>query len=205
MITYLMLILALSLDTFMASLSYEANKIKIPLSSNFVISLICTLMLIISLVFGNILNSIIPHYILKWISFFILFGIGAFKIFDSRIKHYIQKQDFKSKKVNFSFCNLKFILQIYSDYPKADQDNSKTLSIVEAISLSLALSIDGLSAGLAYHAALSDIFMVFILGLTINMLFIFLSKLISYFTRKTDFDFSLIGGFIFIVLAFLRI
>ena len=39
MITYLTLILALSLDTFMAALSYETSKIKIPFKSNLVISL----------------------------------------------------------------------------------------------------------------------------------------------------------------------
>lgn len=205
MITYITLILALSLDTFMAALSYETSKIKIPFKSNFTISLICALVLMISLIFGNVLGTIIPDFILKWISFTILFGIGAFKVFDGQIKRYIQKQDFQSKKLNFSFCNLKFILQIYSDYPKADKDDSKSLSVIEAISLALALSIDGLSAGLAFHAELINIIWIFILCLIINIAFIFLTKVIVLIVRKKEFDFSLIGGFIFIVLAFFRL
>ena len=68
MAIYLSLILALSLDTFMAALSYEANKIKIPISSNFIISLICALFLFISLLLGNVLNLFIPEFILKWFS-----------------------------------------------------------------------------------------------------------------------------------------
>lgn len=48
MFIYLSLILALSLDTFMAALSYETNKIKIPISSNLIISFICALVLFIA-------------------------------------------------------------------------------------------------------------------------------------------------------------
>ena len=203
MITFLILILALSLDTFMAALSYETDKIKIPISSNFVISFICSLVLIISLSLGSLLDNFISHDVLKWISFSILFFIGSFKIFDSQIKKYIQKQKFKTRKMYFSVCNLKFILQIYSDYPTADQDKSKTLSIVEAISLSLALSIDGLSAGLAFQTDYNMIFIVFITCLVVNIVFILLAKLIGYFTRNLDL--SLISGLIFIFLAFLRL
>jgi len=204
-ITYLTLILALSLDTFMAALSYETSKIKIPFKSNLVISLVCSITLIISLFLGNSLSLLIPTAILKWLSFFILFFIGVFKIFDSQVKKCLIKNSFKPKKVNFSFCNLKFILQIYGDYVNADYDKSKTLSVFEAFSLALALSIDGLSAGLAFSSSLDYIFWIFLLCLIINVVFIFLAKVLGMVTKNIKFDFSLIGGFIFIILAFFRL
>lgn len=198
---FLSLILALSLDTFMAALSYETNKIKIPILSNFTISFICAISLMISFVIGNILETFINTNILKWISFSVLFFIGVFKIFDSKIKKYIRNK----KTINFSFCNLNFILEIYSDYSKADIDKSKTLSLTEAISLALALSIDSLSAGLAFNVSYEITILVFVCSLTINILFILLSKLIGCFTSKTDLDFSFLSGLIFIVLAFMKL
>ena len=205
MAIYLSLILALSLDTFMAALSYEANKIKIPISSNFIISLICALFLFISLLLGNVLNLFIPEFILKWFSFIILFGIGLFKIFDNRIKKFIKKRDFKSKSINFSFCNLKFILQSYSDYSYADMDKSKSLSPTEAFSLALALSIDGLSAGLAFNTDIIFGLLIFIVCLTVNVLFILLAKAFNNLFNNSKIDFSLLGGFIFIILAICRL
>lgn len=201
MAVYLSLIFALSLDTFMAALSYESSKIRIPISSNLIISFICSLFLFISLLLGNFFSFFIPEIILKWISFTILFCIGFIKNFDNRIKKFIKKRNFKSKSINFSFCNLKFILQIYSDYSCADMDKSKSLSPIEAISLALALSIDGLSAGLAFNVSFILGLLIFFICFILNFVFILLSKIISH----VKIDFSLLGGIIFIVLAFCRL
>ncbi len=204
MALYFSLIFALSLDTFMAALSYESNKIKIPISSNLIISFICSLFLFISLLLGNFLGTFIPDVILKWISFFILFFIGFIKVFDNRIKNFIKKRNFKGKSINFSFCNLRFILQIYSDYSCADVDKSKSLSPIEAICLALALSIDGLSAGIAFNTSFILGLFIFLSCFIMNFGFILLSKLFNHFMNN-KLDFSLLGGFIFIILAFCRL
>ncbi|MCI9585750.1 MAG: hypothetical protein HFH45_03860 [Bacilli bacterium] len=204
MALYFSLIFALSLDTFMAALSYESNKIKIPISSNLIISFICSLFLFISLLLGNFLGTFIPDVILKWISFFILFFIGFIKVFDNRIKNFIKKRNFKGKSINFSFCNLRFILQIYSDYSCADMDKSKSLSPIEAIFLALALSIDGLSAGIAFNTSFILGLFIFLSCFIMNFGFILLSKLFNHFMNN-KLDFSLLGGFIFIILAFCRL
>lgn len=204
MALYFSLIFALSLDTFMAALSYESNKIKIPISSNLIISFICSLFLFISLLLGNFFGTFIPDVILKWISFFILFFIGFIKVFDNRIKNFIKKRNFKGKSINFSFCNLRFILQIYSDYSCADVDKSKSLSPIEAICLALALSIDGLSAGIAFNTSFILGLFIFLSCFIMNFGFILLSKLFNHFMNN-KLDFSLLGGFIFIILAFCRL
>lgn len=205
MAIYLSLILALSLDTFMAALSYESNKIKIPISSNFIISFICSLFLFVSLLLGNVLSILIPDFILSFISFIILFCIGCFKIFDNRIKKFIRERNFKSKSINFSFCNLKFILQIYSDYAYADMDESKSLSPFEAISLAFALSIDGLSAGLAFNTDIILGLFIFIICFVVNVLFILLARGFNSLFNNYKIDFSLLGGFIFIILALFKL
>ncbi|MCI9084761.1 MAG: hypothetical protein HFH46_04025, partial [Bacilli bacterium] len=193
MALYFSLIFALSLDTFMAALSYESNKIKIPISSNLIISFICSLFLFISLLLGNFLGTFIPDVILKWISFFILFFIGFIKVFDNRIKNFIKKRNFKGKSINFSFCNLRFILQIYSDYSCADVDKSKSLSPIEAICLALALSIDGLSAGIAFNTSFILGLFIFLSCFIMNFGFILLSKLFNHFMNN-KLDFSLFAN-----------
>lgn len=205
MAIYLSLILALSLDTFMAALSYETNKIKIPINSNLIISFICALFLFISLLLGNILNIFIQESIIKWISFIILFTIGCFKICNNRIKKFIDKKNFKNKSINFSFCNLKFILQIYSDYVSADADKSKKLGTLEATSLALALSIDGLSAGLAFNIDITLGLFIFIICFLANIIFILLAKILNTIFNNNKIDFALLGGFIFILLAFYKL
>ena len=195
MLIYVSLIFALSVDTFIAALSYEGSKIEIPFSSNLIISLICSLSLIISLIVGNFIDEIISTFVLKLFSFFVLFLIGIFKIFDTYSRKNI------TKKINFSFRNLNFVIEIYNDYKKADFDNSKKLSKIEAIYLSLALSIDSLGAGMAFQTNYILFIPIFILCFFVNVISIFSSKII----KKINIDFSLIGGIIFIVLAFLKI
>lgn len=186
---YCFLVLALSVDTFIASLSYESDKIKIPISSNLIISFICSISLVISLCLGNLININI-----KWISFFLLFTIGIIKIFNGFIK------DIINKKFLFTFKNISFFIEIYGDYKKADFDKSKILSKKEAIFLGLALSIDSLASGLAFQANVLILILVFLLSMLINFLSILLAKMI----KKINFNISFLGGIIFIILAILK-
>lgn len=48
----LLLVVALSMDAFVASFAYGAQRIKIPFSSAAIISVICTAMLAVSLLAG---------------------------------------------------------------------------------------------------------------------------------------------------------
>ena len=83
------------------------------------------------------------------ISFVLLNIIGLIKLFDSRIRHLIQKGAFKKRKLSFQFLSISFLLTIYGDPKKADIDQGQELSPNEAISLALALSIDSGIAGLS--------------------------------------------------------
>lgn len=205
MFYFILLIFALSIDTFLASLTYSVNQIKIPQKTAVIICLICSSMLTISLLFGKILTTLIPSFFINLISFLILIIIGTIKTFESSIQLYL-KHHREKPTVQFSCFNFHFILSIYSDYQKADQDHSKSLSIQEAIPLSIALSMDALTAGLAVGTMHFSFLIVFLLCFIINLLFIELS--IIYGKRIGEmihFDFSLLSGILFFLLAFLRI
>ena len=55
----LILVLSVSIDSFLASISYGTSKIKIPLRSALIIDIISSSMLGISLIIGGILQNYI--------------------------------------------------------------------------------------------------------------------------------------------------
>ena len=57
----LLLVVALSMDAFVASFAYGAQRIKIPFSSAAIISVICTAMLAVSLLAGALLRPFLPQ------------------------------------------------------------------------------------------------------------------------------------------------
>ena len=73
MLEILLLVLSVSLDSFIASISYGSSKIKIPLISALIVDIISSSMLGISLVFGSFLQNYISINIAKLFSFIILF------------------------------------------------------------------------------------------------------------------------------------
>jgi len=197
---------ALSLDAFVASFAYGSKKIKIPFKSAMIINLICSAITGLSLWLGTILRQYIPDLLTVMISFTILFILGMIKLLDSITKSFIRKHAEFNKEVRFSLLNLKFILNLYADPEKADIDNSKTLSPVEAASLAIALSLDGITVGLG--AAIGNVngLAVFIASLTTDLIAVLLGCYIgNKFAKKTPFNLSWISGVILIVLAFSKL
>lgn len=143
----LLLVVALSLDAFVASFAYGAQRIRIPYSSAAIISVICTAMLAVSLLAGSLLRPFLPQSLTKGLCFAILFLLGLVKLCDSTIKTLIRKHKRMHRQVSFSLFSLKFILDVYADPEKADRDGSRELSPAEAASLAVALSLDGLAVG----------------------------------------------------------
>ena len=194
MLVYLFFIMALSFDTFIAALTYEGNKIEIPFFSNLIISGICSFSLIISLSLGGFLGSLLPEKWLKYTSFIILFILGVFKIFGDGIRKHMKKRNYK---IHF-FNN---ILNIYCDYKSADCDESKHLSKLEAVLLSIALSFDNLTSGIAFRISYVYFIPIFLLNFFVNVLSILSAKVFS----NIKYNFSIIGGLIFIIIAFLKL
>ncbi len=198
----LLLVVALSTDTFVASFAYGAQRIKIPFASAAVISSICTGMLAISLLLGSLLRTLLPYGLTKGLCFALLFLLGLARLCDSAIKALIRKHKQLHRQVSFSIFSLKFILDIYADPEKADRDGSHVLSPLEAASLAFALSLDGLAAG--FGAALAQVqpLLVLFLSLAIGMLAVRGGGWLgNRAAQKLPFDLSWISGALLIALA----
>jgi len=205
MLQSLLLVLSLCLDTFVASMAYGADKIKIPFYSSIIINLICSLFLGISIFLGDILNNFIPINIATFFSFILLLSLGIYRIFEVFFKKYIRKVSSKDKPITFKVFDFKFVLQIYADEIKADYDNSKLLSAKEAFYLAIALSLDslavGFSSGLVYVNYTQVILLCFLVGIICLTLGSYLGK---YFANIIDVNLSWISGVLLIILAIMR-
>ena len=196
-----LLALAISFDAFLTGFAYGSDKIKIPFKSNLVINLICSSTLAFSLVCGSFITAYLPTSFTKIVSFFILFSIGLIKLFNSFIKEKIVKQRI-NKEIQLKFSNLNLILHVYADPKVADVNNSRHLSIKEAISLAIAVSLDGLFVGLSYGFNKSNILLALLFTFTLGFLgIIFGSNLGKTLIKTTNKDYSFISGLLLVFLA----
>ena len=202
----LVLVTALGIDALVCSFGYGVNRIKIPFKSVLVINIICSSLLAFGILFGSSIGSFLPESTAHAISFTILVMLGLTKIFDSALKQLIRRHNGFNKNFNFSFLSLGFILQVFANPEKADIDESKSLTPKEALPLSIALGIDGISVGLGL--GLAAVNGLFIVGLSLVsdaamvMLGAFLGNKVA---KRLNFDLSWLSGTILIVIAIINL
>ncbi|MGO5053139.1 manganese efflux pump [Lachnospiraceae bacterium LCP25S3_G4] len=202
----MILIIALSLDMFVASIAYGVRKIKVKFSLVMFISLICSGCLGVALWFGALLDGIVPETLTKTICCLSLLVIGLIKMLDYKIKSYVNKHNEIERNVCFSISKLRFMLTIYANPTKADKDESNTLSVTEAVFLAGAMSVDGLVAGVGAGFWKINIIFTILLSVVINALAImggcYMGNKIAI---KTDIDLSWLSGALFIILAIAKL
>lgn len=199
-----LLVIALSLDSFLASLAYGGEHIRIPWKSAVLISLIDVLFLSFSLYTAAFIQQFIPPYICRMISFTIFFMIGLSSLFQGTIKSFLGT--YKRKKLSFEYSGISFVLDIYLDETKADADNSKLLSLKEALYLAVALSIDSLASGFALGISIVQPLPVLVISFCVGILAILGGSFLgSRVLSLKECRLSWVSGVLFLILAFSRI
>ncbi|GHU98658.1 sporulation membrane protein YtaF [Clostridia bacterium] len=145
---------ALSVDAFVSGFAYGANKIKIPFVSAMIVNVVSGAVLAAALFAGSWIGTFIPRAVTLTVCAVLLIVLGLAKIADSCFKALAARRPELHKEIRFSLFSLKFILHIRAKPEAADADDSKTLRPAEAAALALAVSLDGLAAGLG--AGLAD-------------------------------------------------
>lgn len=203
MIETLLLVLALSLDAFVASIAYGTSKIKIPLSSVTIMSIICSSFLAISLFLGSVVKNFIPDKVTSITSFVILLVLGVYYLFESLIKTYLRKQQDAKKKLQVNICNLCFVLDIYLDETKADINHSKNLNAKESMYLATALSLDSIAVGFAGSLGSINYIQVIICSLICGFVSIIFGAFLGRkIVEKSNLNLSWLSGLLLIILAF---
>lgn len=200
-----LLVLSICIDTFVASVSYGVDKIKIPFKSVVLINFVCSLFLGFSLLVGYIFKDLLSPDFASFLSFVLLLSLGVYRIFESFFKSYFNKFSKIKKPISFKLFDFHFVLEVYANEVKADFDNSKTLSLKESIYLASALSFDSLAVG--FGISLIDInnfeviLMNFLIGIISVLGGVYFGRL---FSKLSKFNFSSLSGFLLVALAFIR-
>lgn len=138
-----LLIVALSMDVFLASVACGAEQIRIEKKTALCIGAVCSGVLLFSLVCGKLIDGVVREKYAAYLCFAGLFLVGAYKLTEYGIRAYIRRHHFLCKQVKMKFSQLNFIISIYNNPAAADRDCSATMSVTEGICFALAMSVDG--------------------------------------------------------------
>lgn len=200
----LLLVLALSIDAFVASIAYGTNKIKIPFPSIIIINILCSLSLGFSLFLGSHVMKILPRNVAAFISFIILILLGIYYLFESITKIYIKNK--LGEKIKIKLFDFWFVVDIYIDCTKADTNHSKKLNSKESVYLALALSLDSLAVGFGNSLGNINYINVIILSLIIGLLSIWSGLALGKrIVERSSINLSWLSGILLIVLAILKL
>lgn len=192
----------LSVDAFLASFAYGSNNIKIQFPTVLIISLVSSGMLGIFLFLGGIVRPYLPPEVCSVLCFAVLFLIGMTKVLDNLMKSVIRRVGRMTKNIHFSLFHLRFILSVYADPEAADVDRSGSISLMEACSLALALSLDGMAAG--FGAGLGEVngVLIFLASFFTNTFAVVLGEMTgNRVSSRLRFNMSWLSGIILIALA----
>lgn len=181
------------MDGFSAAVGIGSAGIKIPLRSAVMISFTGTLFLSVSVALAGAARIAVPEAVCSAVSFILLIALGIFNLF----RNFFRKILSGTEKSRENPAMLLF------DGTAADKDDSKSISVREAVALSIALSADsavtGISAGLGNISLPILSAMTFAVGLASILIG---WKLGSAAAKAFDADLGWLCGVVLIVLAF---
>jgi len=139
------IVVAVSLDGFGVGMTYGMRKIRISISSLFVIMFCSGGIVVTSMTIGHLLRAFISPSFTNIAGSLILIFLGLFILHSMiRMKKNEQKSAFKDSNEK-TFGHFKSVL---SSPQNADKDRSGTISLGEAFVLGSALALDAFGAGL---------------------------------------------------------
>lgn len=206
MLEIILLVIALSIDAFVASLAYGTDRIKIPIRSAVALSTVSAFILLVAMACGSFISTLLPPYVTTALCFVLLFLLGVTRFCEGLIKDVLKKHANHVEGITFKCWDFHFILDIYMDSTKADQDHSKVLSIKEALSLGVVLSLDGIAAGFGSGLVEAPYMATLIIALIVGVMAILAGSHIGErIAKTTKWNISWLSGVTLIALAFMKL
>lgn len=170
MLSTLLIAGSLSVDAFGVGCAYGLKQIKIPVLSRLLISLLSFGFALLSLMIAKLLNMLLPDTIGTYISVFILLFLGLYMIIsgvaawhcgtkNENDPHAIGKPilEAEPKIWNIGIRSLGLSIMIIRDPQCADLNHSKSIDLVEAFYVGLALSLDAIGACVGFGISATGI------------------------------------------------
>lgn len=200
MIKYFLLTVAVCTDSFAASVGIGGAGIKVPFHSAAVISFVGAFCLTVSAAASEALKLCISSEFFGKLSFGLLLGLGIFNLFQNFFKETV----LKSPRLNGKKKSSAKLTKLFFDGTAADADNSKSISVKEALVLSAALSADSVVTGISSGSLELNLPILsavcFLTGIPAVLFGVLLGKKL-HFALKIDLGW--LSGAVLIVLAFI--
>lgn len=129
--------LASNLDNAGVGIAYGVRKIQISGLANLMIAVISVIATLIGGALGGLVSNWITPFMAHLIGTIVIVGVGI----------WVMCQPFLEKKTKKREANSNLVTQILRSPEEADRDQSKTISIGEAVLLGTALSMNALAGG----------------------------------------------------------
>jgi putative sporulation protein YtaF len=205
--SFVLLALAVSLDSFGAGLTYGMKSIKIPFRSILIIAICSAVTFLFSMFLGFTLEQFITQKTGEVLGGLILLGIGIYSLWQVFLP---EKENIDAEPKNlvlFEIKSLGIVIHILKKPVMADIDKSGSITGWEAVLLGIALSLDAFGAGIG--AALIDLSPLLTTVSIVVMSALFLwggMALGLYFFNKTNWmkRLSVLPGILLIVMGLLR-
>ncbi|PPA70677.1 sporulation membrane protein YtaF [Jeotgalibacillus proteolyticus] len=151
----LLLILAVSMDSFGVGVSYGLRRITIPLAGLCTIMCCSGIMVILSMSAGLLLTSYISVEIIEIFGGLILISIGFISLNAARsqgkkqkVKEELPRRTIEEEASGGLLKKVKLVIRVLKSSQEADVDRNKKISFHEGILLGIVLGLDAFGAGL---------------------------------------------------------
>ncbi len=198
----LLFLIAVSVDSVTAGLSYGTNNVHIkPLAYLFLIC-IPAFFITLSNQLGSFLTGLMPPATLPVLSFLLFFLLGCEKLLESLIRCLADKHPSLTRNWGCKVKQLNIIFTIYLSPEAANQEDIQVLSAKEALLLSLALSLDSILVGMAFHIVVLPLPLLFLAAALMNFFFFLTGYgLGRCLLSHTHLDLSWLSGLFLLLLA----
>lgn len=192
MLIILIIALAVSIDSFTVGIAYGIKNTYIPVLSLVIIIFISMSLFLMSMLSGALIINVLPPFLAKIISAFILITMGIWRLKES-------VDEYKSKKTD--------IYNIMKKPSEADIDISGTIDSREALILGFALAVDNLGVGISSSTGNPHIFYTVAAVGIFNLLFIKIGQYIGKVFTLTKYNdkISLLPGQLLIALGLTKL
>ena len=186
----LLLITLLCADAFVFGFSYGLDRVRIPLSSLFLISCISGAMLTLSFLSGDRLLTLLPPFLKTCLPFAVLLLLSLYKIYDALPALHRPKGPLTSEALS----------------RKINQKEAQLLSLNEAALLAVTLSIDNISVGLSIGTCHLPVFLLLSYSVLIHGAAIWGGWLLGHhLSRRCSHNLSMISALLLLALAFAQL
>lgn len=198
----LFFLLAVTLDSLTAGLTYGTRKVHIQPLSYLILICIPALFITAANQIGTLLACLLPPQVLPWISFLLLFLLGISRIMESLIRRLAAKHPSLTRNRGCKIKQINIIFTIYLSPEYANGDDLQILSAKEALLLSLALSLDSILVGMAFTTEAVSWIFLFLLAVLFNLLFFLIGYLAGHvLCHLFHVDLSWLSGLLLLLLA----